>query len=202
MKLKIDTHEGITILALTEAITVQHLPVLKAGLSKIAGSGRKRIVLDLTGVKESEIEAACLEELSILPGWAQLTIDALVIWAGGPPALQGQLSLADALNFIKSPDALLQVKEAKLKIELRGLEKFKTQLEGTLQKLEQNKELLKVKRENSECRAAITFLEDQISQRLKSRLEPYPADFTKIKMDSLHKTLVSVLEQDGLLPID
>jgi hypothetical protein len=99
MKLKLDTPDplnpAVTTLAVSEAIELANIAVLKAGLTRLFQSGKKAVLLDFTGVKPEELKSPALsQEIFGLRSWALgaqaqvLVISAIETPSRGKPNLK------------------------------------------------------------------------------------------------------------------
>ena len=198
MKLKLETQDATTVLIVTGPVTADNIPVLKAGLLKFAQTGKTQVILDLTAVREREIESpAAIIELDLMSQWAaehdfDLLVASLVQDLGDVP------SAAHALAIYDSPAADLLIQECILKAEVRRLKSRKANLENKLESLKgEAVKIRQLKKDNSHLEKTIDGLERQIFKLLEKRAEP-PLP-PSAKTAELEKTLQPLLYQLGIV---
>lgn len=200
MKLKLEAMEGVTILSVSDFIGTQHLPVLKAGLTKLFQSGKKTVLVDLCALGEEAFQPLeVTQDIAALRSWALENGGHLVI-ASPVPSLGDAASREQALQALSSPLGRLQALEARLQTQLRALEARKDEIEKRVTAMDQaGGDVRALRRENGELKARIADFERQIRSRLETRTHPAESQAGKFEIAS--RILVSVLEQEGVLPV-
>lgn len=199
VKLKLESQEGVTILCVTEDVLTQHAAILKAGITKLFKSGKKVILLDMTGI--TSLDEGVDKEI--------LNIQAMA------PELDSQLVVASPLDGLgQAPTRELVLKqmstalfglmatEAKLQVKLKRLEKQKLELNNKLNSLSSSDVSLQtLRKENSDLKTRVRRLERQICKLMNSRVEPKPFPMLDDRMDMVNKTLSNILGQDGVVSV-
>ena len=199
MKLRLVAKNGIPILVVTEDLSHQHAEVLKMGIAKLFQSGKRTIILDLTGVTHAEpvdltdVAAFGLDTPEVRN---QLIVASPIEGVGHAPNLLG------ALQLVGTPIAKLMATEAWLKNRFKTLEKKRVDLKALLEKAGPGSgEIKSLKMANGELKRLVGNLEQQIEQFLKDRKAPIRSDFLRINPASVEDTLKAILEQEGILQV-
>jgi hypothetical protein len=211
LKLKLETHEGTTILEVSEGIDLQQVAILKAGLNKIFQTGRRVILLDLTPLDVTQPPTGgVLTELLALPAWAT-DADAQLLVASGTQGLGQAKTRAEGLTLIDAPLFRLENEEGRLRSKLKRLHARKAEMEASLTALGNSAgPLAQEQKKNSDLRRLVADLEVNVRRRFRSRTgpkaqEPITADNSKdpafARIQGIEKTLIAILEQEGLLPV-
>ena len=181
MKLKLDTTTEIITLFVTEDVSVQHGAILKAGLMKLIQSGKKKVVVDLTGVTKAEPQA--LKLLLALP--APLKAAGIELIVRGAPATAAPAGGPLSESELEARRAQLESRRDQLRRQLDAASS------GAL-------DVKTLRKESSELRDRIAELEAQVRQLLKTR--PTAAVPIDPRTGPLLKFLDTILEQQGVLP--
>jgi hypothetical protein len=201
MKLKMESQENVTVLVVTEAIEPSHLPILKAGLTKLIQSGKKAILLDFTSVGEKDFkEPSLLQQISELRGWAA-AMDAQVAVISANPKLGHAAQRVEGVQLVTSQIAQLLALEARLQAQLRTLEQRKADLEKKLGAAGAADDLKKVQQQNSLLKKNITAAE-KISRRylkLRSKEQQAKLPAQQATQENLIKLMEQFLKQEGVL---
>lgn len=206
MKLRLEIQNQITILTVTEGMKQDQLPVLRAGLTKLFASGKKAIVLDLSDVDRTlAAQPEMYDAVDQLHGLAYESQARLIVISNNKKVAQAASradaeKLAQSDNPLQSPLERLQSLEMNLQARIKSLEAKKVESEKKMSALEGTTvELKKLRKENSDLRKKINLLENSLEAYLKER----PAEFSapKTKYDALKRTVIAVLEQEGLMPV-
>lgn len=223
MKLKLENQDTATILQVTDTIEASHLPILKAGLTKLFQAGKKAIVLDFTAVTEKDFkDPALIQQIADLRTWAS-TLGSQVAVVSTIAKLSHAPSRADALKLLATPPSAAQPaaaapaaapaapaaptsfanpaeEEASLAAQLKQLEVKKSELEKKLGGDAAAADLKKMQQLNSKLKKEIAQAEKIARRYLKLRTkEPVPAGPEKAAQDNLNKLVDSFLTQEGLL---
>ena len=196
MKLKLTTQGTHTILSVTENVTQQQIPVLKAGISKIFQAGKKTVLLDLT---QTLADPAIIREMSELQLWAmELGAQLVAVTALRDVGQAG--SVAEGIQLLGSQMALLLANETKLKTQLSALEKQLVELDKKLNSVASNENALaKLKKENADLRNHVTELEKEVARRLRNRVDIFESELIKNKMERLSGSVELILGQHQVL---
>lgn len=202
MKLKLEATEGVTILEVSEFLGPEHLPVLKAGLSKLFQDKRTNVLLDLSSLKAEDFRPIqALTEVRALRDWASETGARLLIaspvaeWADAP-------TREAALAVFTSPLGKLLAFENRLRSQLTELTRLKGEMEERMTKLGSvTGDAKTLRKENGELRLRVEDLEGQVLKLLKARVKPSATESIANRAKTAERTLVSVLEQEGVLPV-
>lgn len=201
MMLKLDSKEGVTILVVQSSITSRHLPILKAGLTKLIKSGKLSIVLDLMGLKETDLPTeADRKEILSYRQYAQ-SLGGQLLVASPIVGIGHATTLEAAVKTFGTLLANLQAKEKQLLAEYEALKKRKETLDDKLQSLVGD-DIKTLRRENSVLKKSVKALEDQVTHYFKIRSNPMDLASVKTKLATVQATLKSVLEQEGVLSVD
>ncbi|MCM2323674.1 MAG: hypothetical protein NDJ90_10480 [Oligoflexia bacterium] len=200
MKLKLEVQNAIVILAVSESIAAQQIAVLKAGLNKLIQSGKKTILLDLSdpnlAVAPADVNAlAELREWAVDNG-AQLMIASAMTGLGDGPTRE------ETLKLLTSPLGRLLLLEGRLRAQLKGLTQRKLELEQKLTSVSaEANSILTLRKENGELKKRIRDLEKQLRFRVEHRTRPFETPGMDAKREAATRVLISVLEQEGILPV-
>lgn len=203
VKLKLEIAGDVTVLSITEAIEPPHVPVLKAGINKLVQSDKKVLLLDLSGLKDGDIQAmSVFQEIAKLQTWAQ-EMGAQLVIASTMPGLGQATSRDEGMRILGSVLSRLLAKEAYLRAQLTRLQRQKADYEEKLNTAASSGALdvKSLRREGSDLKSMIGTLEHQIGLLLKERLEPFASEPMKAKLEALNRILTAVLEQEGVLPV-
>lgn len=201
MKLKMESQENVTILVVTESIEPPHLPILKAGLTKLFQTGKKSILLDFTAVQDADIKDPSLpQQISELRNWGT-TQAAQVAVVSANPKLGHVASRPEGIKLVSSMLAQLQGTEAKLQAELKVLEQRKADLEKKLGAAGAADDLKKVQLQNSLLKKNIASAEKLSKRYLKLRSKEQQAKLPAQQANSeyLTKLMDQFLLQEGIL---
>jgi hypothetical protein len=200
MKLKLESQENVTILVVTESIEPTHVPVLKAGLTKLFQSGKKTILLDFTLVAESDFKDPTLfQQISDLRGWAAQS-EAQVAVVSPIQKLGHAIARPEAMKIVTSQIAQLQSLEAKLQADLKSLEQKKADLEKKLGAAGQDADLKKAQLQNSLLKKNIATAEKIARKFMKLRSKEQPKlPAQQATQESLIKLTDQFLKQEGIL---
>jgi hypothetical protein len=226
MKLKLENQETATILQVTDTIEASHLPILKAGLTKLFQAGKKTIVLDFTAVTEKDFkDPALIQQIADLRSWAsplggQVAVvstiarlshapsraDALKLFvatapvAAATPAQAAPIAAAPAAPAAPASFANPAEEEAHLTAQLKQLEAKKSELEKKLGGDAAAADLKKLQQLNSKLKKEIAHAEKIARRYLKLRTkEPIAVGPEKAAQDNLNKLVDSFLTQEGLV---
>lgn len=191
------------VLSVTEDIASEHLPVLKAGLSKLFQAGKKTILLDLTSLQpHSYSPPETSKEVSALHHWAS-NLGALLIIASPIPELGDAPDREAAIEKMKSPQIKLLSLEARIQVQIRALETAKAELQTRLSATQTTptSDLFALRKENSALKERIAEMEALMKAYLARRAQPFSTETLSSKSDTASRVLVSALEQEGVLPV-
>lgn len=203
MKLKLEPQQDQIFLSISDYITTQHISVLKAGLSRIiSGQGKKNLILDFSSMPESGFQPPSVkQEIDGLRDWAAeqaariLIISSIAGW-GDASTREG------ALEILGSQLGQLRDYENKLHSQVSALERSYAEIEAKVKGLAiSDSELKTLRRDNGHLKARIAELEGQLRLRLQARIPNYENPSTRAKAEAASRTLVMVLEQEGILPV-
>ncbi len=199
MKLKLEVQGGVTILCVTEDVEAQHATILKAGLTKLFQVGKKTVLLDLTASNKVSYET--LRDLALF-GQQAPDFDAQLAVACKEEGFGIAKTRAEAIRVMGTPMFVLMGNEARLHAQIRKLEFRKSEISARLGTTNAQAEDLKsLRKESSELKKLIGDLETQVEGLLKERLTPMKKAAGNERLESIQKTLVAVLEQEGVLPV-
>ncbi|MCM2277798.1 MAG: hypothetical protein NDJ89_06950 [Oligoflexia bacterium] len=200
MKLKLEVQDNVMILAVSESVTADQIAILRAGLGKLIQAGKKTLLLDLSDPNLA-VAPAEVKEIAALRDWAS-ELGAQLMIASPMTGLGDALTRPETLKLLTSPLGRLLMLEGRLRSQLKALEQHKIDLEKKLASVNSGPNSVNLlKKENSDLKARIVDLEKQIKFRLDHRTRPYETPGMGAKNDLAHRILVSVLEQEGILPV-
>jgi|GEM_PF-4216718 len=196
MKLKLELQDGVTVLRVTEELSVAQVAVLRAGLIKIFGqnTSKKNVVLDLC---EATI-ADSATELALLQLRTGLVAEAVLIIASPNKAFAQAATAAEAVQQLGSGLAGLQSNEFRLKQRLSQLEAQKAAILGKASGGISDAQFLSLRRENSDLKRSVRELESLMSQVLSKRSANRAVN---MQMAQIKRSLIIVLQQQGVLEI-
>ena len=202
LKLRLEsnsTNKDLTILAITGPITAENIPVLKAGLTKMAQSGKKQIILDMSEIKEKDCEnAQVMSEIDQLSKWAKeenfdLLVATLISSVGDVPTRK------QAVEVFSSELCPLLLQETLIKSELRRIKTEKLGYEERLQRLRSEEVKSKqFRKDTSDLSKYVKDLEDQIESLLEKRGTNESSTW-RLRRDEIEKVAVPILLQKGLI---
>ncbi len=200
MKLKLEAKGGVTILGVTEDVGAQHVPVLKAGLTKLFESGKKAVLLDVAGAV-----GMAPSVLAEIIGIQNIAADhgAQLMIVSPTPGIGNASSRDEALGLMTSPIGNLMAEEARLSAKLSRLTKRKTELENALASTAATeKDIKRLRKENSDLKTLVGGLERQLERLLRERI-PKGAELPSLasKRMTIEKTATVVLEVSGVLQV-
>ena len=202
VKLKLEMQQNVAILSVLESVVVQDVAVLRAGLNKIFQSGRKSVVVDLTGLSEGSLGDGAASELVQLGAWAA-SLEGQVIIAS-PIAAVGQAPDREkAVALLGTNIAKLLANEARLNSQIKTLQARKAQLEKALGAAQGGgtQDAQALKQEAYRLKQLVESLESQIKLLMKDRKDPFlPNDTLAKKRDTLNDTVISILRERGMIP--
>jgi len=173
MKIKLDAHGAVSVLAISGPLAASELGVLKAGIAKLLAEGKSPLIIDLTQAEIPPESRARIVELHSVPAKE----DSIFVIASADPAVAAGPSVEDCLKILSSPAAKLLAQEARLKSRLATAQAQKADV---LKKLGDTDalgaEIKKLRRENGELKAVADHLEEDIQLRLKVRKPPFTSD--------------------------
>lgn len=190
------------ILTVTEAVSSQDVPLLKAGLNKIFKSGRKRILLDLLGVETGEVGANSdrfWQAIAQIPTFAekefraQLSIVLLKPWEGQFKARE------EALKKLQSPLADLLEREARLHDEVDELKREEYKLNAEIAKSAGSESVKSAQKLNSVLRESVKSIEEELNLILNTRSSPFKTEGLAKKNENLVNVLAALLAREGVL---
>lgn len=172
MKLKLEQQDPVTILTVSEDVTFETIPVLKAGLSKLFKSGKEAILLDMSSVSLADLKPATVAaEIAALPGWANEEGFDLLI-ASRLPEISTISDRAKALEIFASPIADLLLEEASLQTTVKDLQRKKSALEDRLKSLKTDEaKIKKLQAQKSKNLLLIDVLSRQVKKFAGHRTE-------------------------------
>ena len=196
VKLRIEAKEGFKVLHVTESISAKEAAILKAGLIKLFQAKEKNILLNLTNIGNTN--SAILREIASLKTTAA-QMDALMMIASPFEGIGDGATFEETSKKLTSPLAGLLSMEAKLQAHFQKLQQQKEQLEKKLAALG-DVDVKALRKENSDLKLLVKRLENLIRQLSKNRVESMDLELNKAKSAALDRTLMSIIEQEGLLP--
>jgi anti-anti-sigma regulatory factor len=197
MKLKMEKRDDVQVLVVTEALGLPQALVLRAGLSKMLRTGVKQLVVDLTGA--TPLDPKALEQLGDARNEAD-TADVTLVFVAADPEWADAPTTDAAIQRLKSPLGDLLTEEAKLHAQLKKLQRRKHALETRLG-ADGGQDTKTLRKENSDLKNSVTWLENVVEAMVKARKEPAFIASTEKKMERLKEILAAILEQVGLLPL-
>jgi len=192
VKLRIEAKEGFKVLHVTESISAKEAAILKAGLIKLFQAKEKNILLNLTNIGNTN--SAILREIASLKTTAA-QMDALMMIASPFEGIGDGATFEETSKKLTSPLAGLLSMEA----HFQKLQQQKEQLEKKLAALG-DVDVKALRKENSDLKLLVKRLENLIRQLSKNRVESMDLELNKAKSAALDRTLMSIIEQEGLLP--
>ena len=202
IKIKLESQENLTVLVVSETLQPSELPILRAGLAKLFQSGHKVVLLDLIAVPQQDLRTP--EAIASIAGCrifaseqgAQLVI-ASPVNGIGDVALR-----SEAVQQMNSPLGRLLALEKRLIAQIRKVEEHKSLLDGKMKTVEQTSgQVLNLRRENFELKRRLNELEKQVRHRFEARSLSYANELNRAKYEAAVRVLVSVMEQEGVLPV-
>lgn len=202
MKLNLRQEENVAILDVEGGIDVHNFAVLKAGLSKLLGHGKNRIVLHIPDA--GEIAGEVLRELAILDVFARelsgklvlasesSTLKAQVMSFAKPPIVAILPSVAKAVEYLRDLDTLEgdeageSMEELHRQLEASG--KRIAALEAQVQQANPA-ELQKLRGENADLHRRVKLLEAQVGDFAEKRRAPTDAEGFVEKFAALEETI-------------
>ena len=202
MKLKLEIQDNRAVLAISDAITQAHIPILKAGLNKLIQSGKHSIILDLGALKKEDFDKDdTVTEIAGLKEWA-LENDTQLAIVSSLSSFGAFATREAAIQSLESPIAKLLALEGSLKSQLKTLDVKKSGLEARLSSVSAGAaEAKELQRKSSDLTKLVRNLELQIEAYLKVRIQPNASDPIEQKTRMLNQVLIAVLEQEGILPV-
>jgi hypothetical protein len=199
VKLKLEMHNQVAVLTVSEGLTPKDGAILRAGLGKLIQSGKKVLLLDLVAVPIKDFDAGLAADLASLQGWAQDSEAQLLI--ASPAAKIGNAATrAEALHILESPLASLLAVEARLKSRADKLARLKAETEKLLAAGDaQGGDIRTVRQENGRLRKMNHAVEKRLEKLLATRKQDFVNDANRAKADALERTLVFLLKADGVL---
>lgn len=203
MKLRLEVQEAASILTISEGVGPENLPILKAGLNKLFQDNKKTVILDLSGVAlESFQPASVMEEISGLKLWAA-ELGAQITVVSGIENFGDARDRNAAIALLSSPLGRLLALEGRLTLQLQKLEAHKAELATQIQTIESTSgDVLALKRENGDSKRRVAELEALVKERLAARTSLYGSPMVKLGMTAVNRVLISVLEREGILPVN
>lgn len=150
MKLAITEQNGVCTLTGTGDVSEHDLQVLKAGVAKLLGSGKQRVIIDLPDGGK-------------IPPEIRKEIAALVASGGGKVALKGDEKSAEAAQQFKADIRQKELAEADIK---KRVEKLQKQNELLIEQLKTALQARRVPPGDAALRAEIASLEEKLAQFL------------------------------------
>lgn len=202
MKLKMEVLEQSTVLAVSEGVEMQNIPVLKAGLNKLFAADRKTVLLDLSSLDAGpQMSPEIREALAGLVAWAAGSEAQLLIVSTGKD--MGAFSTRDeAIKALNSPMAKLLALEAGLNARISELTRRKGAMEaqlGAISGAAGGNDVTELQKQNSDLKHTIKRLEGLLLRRFKVRAsEPVNLEALKSKNSMLTQTLEAVLAKEGI----
>ena len=199
MKVKLETEQGMTILCVTEEITTQHASVLKAGLNRLFQSGKRMVLLDITAVKN--VDPGVLKDIKAFQiaapsQGAQLAIASLSNIGHAP-------TRSEALNMMASDIWRLQSKEVEIVSRLRKVERRMIELQQYISAAQSaGIDSKGARSENSKLKKRIREIEGILGRLLKDRPGPTHLPAVADRTKTIQRTLITVLELEGILPVN
>lgn len=197
LKLKLENQDGISILIVTEDLKSAHIPVLKAGLSKLFQSGTKSIVLDLTALPS--IDPLTARDLNSVVESSFENDGQLGVVTAASDIAGSNNNRAEAIATLKSPTAYLKLRETRLSGKKARLEKIKTDLSGKLSSSQGQGDIQSIRRENSQFRSMIKEIETELVHLVQARNTQKSQSAGSDYTENVHKTIQAVLETQGVL---
>jgi hypothetical protein len=200
VKLKLEAQDYGMILSVTESISAQEIPVLRAGLGKIFQTQKNPVLLDLSQLPDAQLRnPQTLTQLLALKASSAAEDHELFVIT--PVERLGDAGTRDqGIALIRTPLARFIALESTLQLEVAELERQKGVLEKKLQAIDSGAgSLRKLRKENSDLRKRLSFVEPQVRSLLTARREPLASDPMTARLKAVERTLGSVLESQGIL---
>ncbi|MBI3534104.1 MAG: hypothetical protein HY072_01280 [Deltaproteobacteria bacterium] len=199
MKLRLENKEKYITLCVSEDVLPEHVMILQAGIKKLIASGKKNILLDLIGVTTANLNAIKL--LQGLEKFTESIKGKLSILAQIPGVANTKKREDVDKYFLKEMNTLLAV-EAALHVKFEKLAKQKSELEKKIISHKTNQlDPKNLRKENSGLKQMVEELESYIQKLLKQRIEQRAPITITLRNETITKTVVAVLEQEGILPV-
>jgi hypothetical protein len=196
LKLKLEAQNDVTILIATETVAAQHIPVLKAGISKLLQSGKVAIVVDLSGA--DPIEPLLVPELNTFLQWGKGLCRYFQI-VSNIPELSSIQDRTQAVKMIQTSPEFTKALDETLKNRFKILETEKTKLEQSLKKLGAANDTGLLQKENSRLKKRVKHLEIQIAHYLKVRTPPHDTKALKQTAESTFFVVETLLDQQTIM---
>ncbi|MBI4924527.1 MAG: hypothetical protein HY843_01270 [Bdellovibrio sp.] len=199
MKLRLENKEKYIALCVSEDILPEHVMILQAGIKKLIASGKKNILLDLIGVTTANPNAIKL--LQGLEKFTESIKGKLAVLAQIPGVANTKKREDIDKYFLKEMNTLLAV-EAALHVKFEKLAKQKSELEKKIISHKTSQlDPKNLRKENSGLKKMVEELESYIQKLLKQRIEQRAPITVTLRNETITKTVVAVLEQEGILPV-
>ena len=199
MKLKLENQDTIAVISVSEEVLSPHIAILKAGISKLIQTGKKNILLDLTSANHNNPEIT-KDILSLEQFTSQLN-GKLVIVSSIAAVGHAQNRKNGLLLFPKDLSLILAT-EVSFNVQFERLEKQKQEIEKKLPVLKVGAlEPKNLRKENSTLKKNIQDLETIIQKFMKQRIEVKPSPPITSRSETINKTVIAVLEQEGIIPV-
>jgi hypothetical protein len=218
MKLKLSAERDIAILDILEDVSLENVPVLRAGIAKLLSSGKNKIILNLVEAKVLALDvikeivklhqiAAELKGNIVLVGQGAGIKEALRSFPT-PPSIksfstrEAALASFDALAAAApppNPDSPASTEEIKL---LRNKRAKLDAINKSLKAKVANRnvdEFRKLRFENAIFQQQLTMLEDELRFLQKDNKPPFELESTSAKIKQLEVALNDFLKKLGLI---
>ena len=202
MKISLRQEGHASILDIEGEIDVHNFTVLKAGLTKLLGNGKNRIVLHIVGGDNLSTEV--IRELAILDVFARELSGTLVIASGDtilqqkvtafakPPVVAILPSVAKAVEYLSDLDALegdeagesIDELQAKVDAQAQEITALKAQVAQA-----NSGEAQKLRAENASLKDKLKLLEGQVGDLAGKRLQPTGMEGYQEKIAALEATV-------------
>jgi anti-anti-sigma regulatory factor len=209
VKLSLGLTQGFTVLKVDAEVSAHDFQVLKAGITKLLGDGKDKIVLDLT--PQQDMDEAMIRELGLLNFTARELSGEIVLIASAKGLLQKIESFANPkpISIYGKVEEGVEhlVRKGKVASELSGapvgaspeeIQKLQaeiTQLKGQLRDKEGGGELAQVKQQNAELAAQNRQLMEQVEAMFLKRVEPPNAASYQEKVTLLEDKVEELLKK-------
>lgn len=107
MKLKLETNGPITLLLVTESLQPADIAILKAGIGKLLGSGKTKLLIHLENIQSSVPTG--LNIIEELCGWANSQAPQNQVLCSGTGETTHAETSSEALGYFSSPQAKLLI---------------------------------------------------------------------------------------------
>jgi hypothetical protein len=196
-----EAQDNVAILTVSEALELDKIAVVRAGLSKLVRSGKKDILVDFTGLLAATALIPRFKEevLSLKIALAQM--GAHLVCVGSIQDVTDVPTREEGLHLLSSTLAKLSIQVSVLKHEIAHLSHRREELARAVEQAGATGDVRALKKENSDLRAKAVHLEAQIQMNLKGRREPYSSTVLAAKKADLESVLKSVLAQQRLIPV-